>query len=157
MNGKDAESILKSILGALKEDGLDFQNLIGLGTDGANVLIGHRSGVCTRLKELQPELIGVKCVCHSLAKVAEYAFRKLPSHLEVLVRDIYSYFSYSSSRKDRYAQVQSTQARNLLSVRNVFLFMCFCHSSNFSKRIISQQVYQIFLPNFTKIFSYMKV
>ena len=108
LEGKDAETITNAILVALEEDGLDIQYLVGLGTDGTSTLIRHRSGVYAWLKERQPELVVVQCVCHSLAKAADYAFDELPSNLEVLVRDVYGYFSHSNTRKDRYEQVSIT-------------------------------------------------
>lgn len=115
LDGKNAEQITAAILAALKEDGLNVENMVGLGTDGANVLTGHRTGVITRLQEHNPELLLVRCVCHSLHKAAEHAFSVLPCHLETIVREVYGYFRLSSSRKDRYANVRNFTLR-LVSV-----------------------------------------
>jgi len=82
-----------------------FRNLVGLGTDGAATLTGSRTGVITRLTSINEHIVLVPCICHSLHKAAEWAFKNLPSHLTVLVRDTYGYFCQSSSRKDRYAEV----------------------------------------------------
>lgn len=105
MDGKTAECITDAILRTLKEDGLDLKNMVGLGTDGASTLTGPISGVITRLQDHHDELVLIKCVCHSLHNAAKYAFAKLPSHLESLIKEVYGYFCQSSCRQDRYREV----------------------------------------------------
>jgi hypothetical protein len=125
LDGKTAEKIEEAILKALEEDGLDIKNLVGLGTDGANVLIGHRSGVYARLKEKQPDLCLVQCVCHSLHKAAQYAIEKLPCNLEEMVRSIYGYFCQSSTRKARYETVSFIFISYKVMFTNSLLFQLY--------------------------------
>ena len=47
--------------------GLDSRKLSSFVSDGAAVMTGSRSGVATKLKELNPQLINFHCICHRLA------------------------------------------------------------------------------------------
>uniref|UniRef100_A0A915KIS0 Zinc finger protein 862 n=1 Tax=Romanomermis culicivorax TaxID=13658 RepID=A0A915KIS0_ROMCU len=78
---KDAASISQTITHALEKDGLKLTNLVGIGCDGASVLTGRRSGVFTRLKEHQPHLVMVRCICHSLHIAALRAIDELPKYM----------------------------------------------------------------------------
>ena len=51
----------------LYQCGSSLTNLKGLATDGASVMTGKKNGVATKLKELNPVLISVHCICHKLA------------------------------------------------------------------------------------------
>ena len=47
--------------------GLVSRKLSSFVSDGAAVMTGSRSGVATKLKELNPQLINSYCNCHRLA------------------------------------------------------------------------------------------
>jgi len=51
----------------VQQCGLSLKNLKGLATDGAAVMIGKKNGVAAQLKELNPVIINVHCICHKLA------------------------------------------------------------------------------------------
>ncbi|KYN18889.1 Zinc finger MYM-type protein 1, partial [Trachymyrmex cornetzi] len=70
----------------LSQINLDISEMIGLGTDGANVL----------------QLQLVKCVCHSLHLCSSYPGKELPETLEFLIRETRSWFSNSSMRQSLY-------------------------------------------------------
>lgn len=63
----NSEAITSLILEVLKNCELDTKKLTGLLTDGLSVMVGKRSGVATRLKEENPLLINIHCICHRLA------------------------------------------------------------------------------------------
>lgn len=46
------------------------QNLIGLTSDGANVVVGTNHSVSKLLKDDIPNLFTLKCICHSFALCA---------------------------------------------------------------------------------------
>lgn len=73
------------------------ENMISFGADGANTMFGARHSLVTLLKEDNPSLFTMKCICHSYALCASYACLKLPRVLD-LTRDIYSFFP--TARKD---------------------------------------------------------
>ncbi|XP_037945175.1 uncharacterized protein LOC119677758 [Teleopsis dalmanni] len=101
----DAQSICDAIKAQLQSDNLNFQNLIGIGVDSANVMIGKNKSVATILKKDLPDLIVVKCISHSLHLCAEKATETLPRQLEFLVREVHNWFSHSSKRVEEYKKL----------------------------------------------------
>jgi len=63
----NADALTSLIKDELQQCGLSLTNLKGLVTDGAAVMTGRNNGVATKLKELNPVLISVHCICHKLA------------------------------------------------------------------------------------------
>ena len=61
-----------------------YDNLVGLGTDGANVMLGARNSVMSRLQCKQPALVALHCQCHIAALIANEACKVLPDELEDL-------------------------------------------------------------------------
>jgi len=45
---------------------LDGKNLVGIGSDGASVMVGKNNSVATLLKKDWPHVILMRCICHSL-------------------------------------------------------------------------------------------
>ena len=50
MQKADAESLFNALQGIFDEDDLDCSKLYSMSTDGASAMLGHESGVATRLK-----------------------------------------------------------------------------------------------------------
>lgn len=93
---------LKQQLGA---DGLPLKNLIGIGVDGANVMIRVNHSVSTLLQKELLDIIIMKCVCHFLHLCAENAAKLFPRQLEYLVRETHNWFSNSLKRKYEYKEI----------------------------------------------------
>ena len=111
----DSQTIFDTMAQVLNEFGLKLENCISFASDGANVVSGKNNSVFSRLKTYSPNLQQIKCICHSLAKCAEYAFNKLPSCLAFLLKNIPKWFSKSQLRKNDFLS----------------LFSCFEGSANF--------------------------
>ena len=60
-------TITDNIKEELVKSGLDIQNFLGLASDGALVMVGKNNGVSALLKQENPRLINVHCICHRLA------------------------------------------------------------------------------------------
>lgn len=99
----DADTLTNTFRNQLRLDGLDINNLIGIGVDGANVMVGEHHSFSSILREIVPHLITIKCVSHSLHLAAENACKVLPRHLEYIVRECHNWFSYSSKRQIEYS------------------------------------------------------
>jgi hypothetical protein len=97
-----AQGLYDAVTNQLAADGLPLNNLAGIGVDGANVMVGKHHSFFTLLQQVIPDLIVVKCVCHSLHLCAEYACKQLPKQLEFLVREVHNYFSHSPKRLNEY-------------------------------------------------------
>ncbi|KAF2879095.1 hypothetical protein ILUMI_27072 [Ignelater luminosus] len=81
----NAEGIVSAIKKTLKRFDLRLENLMGIGTDNASVMVGVNNGVFTKLKEEVPHLILVRCLCHSLQLAISAAAKEfLPRNLEVI-------------------------------------------------------------------------
>ena len=105
----DANIVYNAITNQLKKDGLKIENMVGIGVDGASVMVGRpkRNSVTVILKRDLPDLIAVKCVSHSLHLCAEKA-AELLRQLEFLVREAHNWFSYSPKRLEKYRDLFET-------------------------------------------------
>ena len=63
----DAQTLFTILTSKLQELKLTTEKCSSFVSDGANVMLGARSGLATQLKELNPTLISVHCICHKLA------------------------------------------------------------------------------------------
>ena len=72
-----------------------YSSLVGLGSDGANVMLGTRNSVLTQLKEKQPGLVYFHCNCHLAALIANHASKVLPDFLEDVAIQIWYFFQKS--------------------------------------------------------------
>ena len=100
-----AEAMTAAIVGQLQENKLDLAKLIGIGIDGANAMAGQNNSVSSKLTDMNPELVTIKCLCHSLHLCAEKACDKLPRVLDTLVKESHAWFSRSTSRNIKYAKL----------------------------------------------------
>ena len=74
-------------------DTLKYDYLVGLGTDGANVMLGKCNSVMSRLCINQPGLVALHCNCHIAALIANASCKILPDYLEELTSDVWYYFA----------------------------------------------------------------
>ncbi|XP_055584769.1 uncharacterized protein LOC129737633 [Uranotaenia lowii] len=104
----DHKSVYNAIVEEFVKDGIDYKKkkLKGFASDGASVMMGLENSVMRLLKKDCPDLIVIKCTCHSLALSASYACKKMPPYLEQLLRDIYSYVSHSPKRLSEFKTIQ---------------------------------------------------
>ena len=63
----DAQTLFTILTSKLQELKITTQKCSSFVSDGANVMLGAQSGLATRLKELNPTVISVHCICHKLA------------------------------------------------------------------------------------------
>ena len=81
----DAESLAQYILQELEDNGLEVQNLVGQGYDGASVMSGRCSGVQERIWRIVPQAIYVHCFAHRLNLVIVDSVKSI-----ILVADFFS-------------------------------------------------------------------
>ncbi|XP_033221214.1 zinc finger protein 862-like [Belonocnema kinseyi] len=97
-----AEQMTSSLKEQLQKDGLPLDKLLGIGIDGANAMAGEHNSVSSKLREIIPHLVTIKCVPHSLHLCAERACDILPKNLVFLVKESHSWFSKSTKRNIYY-------------------------------------------------------
>lgn len=104
----DSTGICDALKRSLKNNGLELQKLVAIGTDNASVMTGVNSGVYAKLKSEVPHLILIKCVCHSLQLAVSHATAQcLPRNLDYLIKETYNWFSNSATRQARYKEIFS--------------------------------------------------
>ena len=65
-------------------------------------MTGCNNSVWTRIKDVSPNCVQLKCICHSLALCIENAVSKLPSNIAFLLSEIPHWFRNSSLRRENY-------------------------------------------------------
>lgn len=92
----------------LRDMGLDLSRLGGVSTDGASVMVGCKSGVVTRLRELCPGILATHCIAHRLALSCGEAADKVTYlvKFQAVLNDLYKYFERSPKNMARLEKVQ---------------------------------------------------
>ena len=106
----NAEAIATLLLKELEEnDGLNLERLTGFTSDGASVMVGKKSGVAARLKQVNPALLNVHCICHRLALACTDSNESLNyiKNLEIWLRQLWQYFENSPQRMSAYLKIQT--------------------------------------------------
>lgn len=85
---------------------IPLNNILGLASDGANVMVGKHNSFFSHLTKDVPSVILMRCLCHSSALVAGKACEKLPRGPEELLRSISTYCSGSAKRCSQLTEMQ---------------------------------------------------
>ncbi|CAH1371494.1 unnamed protein product, partial [Tenebrio molitor] len=101
-----AESLFSAVKAFLDKNQVPYNNVVGFGSDNANVMMGEFNSVQQKLTEICPGIVVRGCGCHSLHLVASHAAKKLPNVIEQFVRDVYNHFSNSPKRMGELYQCQ---------------------------------------------------
>jgi hypothetical protein len=102
--------IVETLVACLNKHGLTdavlSQFWLGIGTDGASVMLGRRGGLCVQLKEKYPNLISWHCFNHRLELAVHDAVKACTeiNHFKIFMEKLYSL--YSMSPKNRRALQQ---------------------------------------------------
>lgn len=114
-----ADSIEKALLDVCRECEIPISIVFSFGSDGASVMTGRRSGVATRMKTHNPEIVSLHCDAHKLAlassQVAEHLsyLRTFDSHLVTL----YYHFNNSPVREAALHEVQKIMNEPVLHLK----------------------------------------
>jgi hypothetical protein len=122
----DAETIHQVLLHRLKKDNVSVQQLVSFGSDGASVMLGHKSGVAGRLLAVNPILVAFHCVNHQGALGIQAAAEEL-SYLKdkffPTLEHIGRYFRYSHTRvgsfkdaQERWASMADKPLKNFIKI-----------------------------------------
>ena len=89
--------------------GLSLDRLAGGACDGAAIMLGERSGVATRLREMVPTLIMTHCAAYHLVLAACNTAHRFPwfAKFEKTLNQLYSHFSRSAVHSAVLAAVQN--------------------------------------------------
>ena len=104
----EALSIAYAVRDQMECDGLDFSKMVCLCTDGANAMMGGKSGAGVLIKAwCGSYLLHYHCVAHKLALSGKHApLENAAAFLEDTVRQILGYYKQSGERKAVLAELQ---------------------------------------------------
>lgn len=119
INDGKAETVFNSIVNFLQESGIDMSKVSGLGSDGASVMMGKKSGVGVRMKTVNNRVIHIWCAAHRLALVSYWASKTIPymkTMNEVLI-SIYNFYQYSAPRLQKLRELQKIMGQKVKRFR----------------------------------------
>ena len=73
VEGSGANHLFQAIDKHFGDGPVKYDRLVGLGTDGCNVMMGKRNSVLSRFQLKQPALVAYHCNCHIAALIANHA------------------------------------------------------------------------------------
>ncbi|XP_033977285.1 zinc finger protein 862-like [Trematomus bernacchii] len=102
-----AQCIFDKVDEVLRERDVKLSSVIGLGSDGASVMMGKRAGVGALLKRESAFCIQVHCVAHRVALAALDAAKAVDQVgvYKRTVSSVYSFYKHSASRTNRLRQM----------------------------------------------------
>jgi hypothetical protein len=124
LEGQDAKYLRTIVTMLLRSLDLCLYNLMGISTDGASVMIGSKSGLCTRLQKYCPYMLQFHCSAHRL----NLAFKdvanteKALDETDSLVRDLYKFFKNSSTRYqdlERFAKILGNKVYKIMKIYDI--------------------------------------
>ena len=88
--------------------GEDFANVVAVCTDGANLMVGCRNGVVTKIKEINDKVIGIHCLAHRLSLCLSDASKSVPqvAKFQDTLKSVFLYYSSSAVRLSRLQEIQ---------------------------------------------------
>lgn len=100
LDAKDctANKIFQTFKSLFEKREISLQNIVGMASDNASVMIGHNNSFFSRLQSEVPSVVLMNCICHSSAIIASKACEELPQSCEQLIRGVSTYISGSAKR-----------------------------------------------------------
>ena len=128
------------------EKQIPLQNVAGMSCDHAQVMIGNKSSFKTKLKERNPNVVVIPCVCHSVATAAKYSRAKIPD-VENIIKSIPSFLTASSKR--------TAVCRNIVEELEVVLRKIPSHAE--TRWLVRHQCIVLILNNWDNILRFLMV
>lgn len=75
-----------------RDRNIPWENCIGYSSDNASVMTGRSNSVLSRLREKNPAVFNLGCVCHLANLCAQAGIKALPLPVEDLLVDVYFHF-----------------------------------------------------------------
>ncbi|CAI7782785.1 unnamed protein product [Closterium sp. NIES-53] len=117
----DAASLLTLLLSHLQAVGVDLRWISGISTDGANVMMGSKSSLVTRLRLRIPHLVSSHCIAHREALAAKHAAEKIPafSIIDTVIRTVAEHLGRSGPWHQRFMGLQEILTSTSLELQGI--------------------------------------
>ena len=99
-----AANLFAALEKSLSNKNIHWKNVFGFISDNCSVMKGKNSSVLSHLKEKQPNIMDIGCICHLANLCCAAAVKTIPLPVEELILDIYWHFKHSSKRKEEYKE-----------------------------------------------------
>jgi hypothetical protein len=106
------EALFEAIKKQASESDIDLARCIGYGSDGCSNMVGENNSLWSRIQDISPNCIQMKCICHSLALCVKHGFEKLPSNIGFIASEIPKWFRKSTLRREAYKTLFSVMNPN---------------------------------------------
>ncbi|XP_061162630.1 uncharacterized protein LOC133171854 [Saccostrea echinata] len=83
---------------------IPWENLIAFSSDNCNVMMGKKNSVMTKIKEMQPHVFDIGCICHLANLCTMAGVKSLSLPVDDLLVDVYYHFHHSALRKETYKE-----------------------------------------------------
>jgi Domain of unknown function (DUF4371)/hAT family C-terminal dimerisation region len=97
-----ADGIFQAIKNFLQLKNISISRCFGLATDGCSAMCGKNNSVITKFREVCPNIVHIKCICHSIQLCSSYALKVMPRNVEFMVAETYNWFCHSTARQQKY-------------------------------------------------------
>ena len=96
--------LIPSVVKYFDDINISLDNLIMFTSDGASVMLGCDNGIQAKLKFIVPHLFEFHSMAHREALSVSQAYQSVDYFVQVesMLRAMYSYFSHSSVRTERF-------------------------------------------------------
>ena len=81
-NTTTAENLLCGFSTTMEKEQLSWENVVGFASDMANVMVGARNSVLSRLEEKKPNIFSFGCLCHLANLCSAAALKNLPFSID---------------------------------------------------------------------------
>ena len=114
-----------AIFHSIKEEclkrNINISNIYGLGTDGASVMTGKKTGLIAQFKQSNPHIKNSHCSAHRVALISQQAAENIPAinTFQETVTSIYYYFHKSPKRYDELESIQQLLEDPVLKYKEV--------------------------------------
>ena len=118
----NANTVCQKVTGFIESNGLQYEKLRGIGTDGAAVMTGRINGAVKKIIDRQvekqmdkyepdkpiPRAVGQHCAAHKLNLAVSHAGDKIPSirHFKKTLKQLYAFYHRSAVRDKGLSTVQ---------------------------------------------------
>ena len=102
-----ASNLFSAVKASLLKHELDFSKAIAFMSDTANVMKGARSGIQTLIKDENPHVYDVGCICHLADLMVKAGMKVLSVDIDQLFVDTFYHFHHSSKRTQEFADMRS--------------------------------------------------
>lgn len=129
--------IFKSLLNCLFSHGFNHQFLenywLGLGTDGASVMLGRKAGLAEKVKEQYPKVLSWHCLNHRFELAVADAVKSCTeiNHFKVFMDKLYCVYSISNKNRQAIENCAAAIGVELQKIRNMLDTGTFWVASSF--------------------------